>query len=76
MVIETSQGNWRHSATNVLVTLGEHGDEVNLRMRMQVKDWNQDPAGLQFNDYRGTLVHIAGHWRIKQLTAIPTKIIV
>ena len=44
MVIEGSQGNWRHSATNVLVTPGEHDDEVNVR--------------------------------IKELTAIPTKIIV
>ena len=76
MVIEGSQGNWRHSATNVLVTPGEHGDEVNVRMRTLVTDWNQDPAGLQFNDYQGTLVRIAGHWRIKVLTAIPTKIIV
>jgi len=76
MVIEGSQGNWRHSATNVLVTPGEHGDEVNVRMRTLVTDWNQEPAGLQFNDYQGTLVRIAGHWRIKVLTAIPTKIIV
>ena len=76
MVIEGSQGNWRHSATNVLVTPAEHGDEVNVRMRTLVTDWNQDPAGLQFNDYQGTLVRIAGHWRIKVLTAIPTKIIV
>ena len=76
MVIEGSQGNWRHSATNVLATPGEHGDEVNVRMRTLVTDWNQDPAGLQFNDYQGTLVRIAGHWRIAELTAIPTKIIV
>jgi len=75
-VIGGSQGNWRHSATNVLVTPGEHGDEVNVRMRTLVTDWNQEPAGLQFNDYQGTLVRIAGHWRIKVLTAIPTKIIV
>ena len=76
MVIEGSQGNWRHSATNVLVTPSDHGDEVNVRMRTLVTDWNQDPAGLQFNDYQGTLVRITGHWRIKELTAIPTKIIV
>ena len=76
IVITGSQGNWRHSATNVLVTPGEHGDEVNVRMRTLVTDWNQDPAGLQFNDYQGSLVRIAGHWRIKELTAIPTKIIV
>ena len=60
----------------MLARPGEHGDEVNVRMRTLVTDWNQDPAGLQFNDYQGTLVRIAGHWRIKELTAIPTKIIV
>ena len=28
------------------------------------------------NDYRGTLVRIDGHWRIKELIATPTKVIV
>ena len=60
IVIEGSQGNWRHMATNVLVTPGASGD----------------PAGTQFNDYRGTLVRINGHWRIKELIATPTKVIV
>ena len=32
--------DWRHSATNVLVTPSEHGDEVNVRMRTLVTDWN------------------------------------
>ena len=45
MVIEGSQGNWRHSATNVLVTPSDHGDEVNVRMRTLVTDWNQDQIG-------------------------------
>ncbi len=61
MVIGRSQDNWRHSATNVLVTPGEHGDEVNVHMRTLVTDWSQAPAGLQFSDYKGALVRIAGH---------------
>ena len=76
IVTETSQGNWRHIATNVLVNPGPHEDEVNVRLRTLVTDWSTDPAGLQFNDYRGTLVRIDGHWRIKELVATPTKIIV
>ena len=39
-------------------------------------DWNVDPAGTQFNDYRGSLVRINGRWRIKELIATPTKVIV
>ena len=31
IVIEGSQGNWRHMATNVLVTPGASGDEVTVR---------------------------------------------
>lgn len=76
IVTETSQGNWRHMATNVLVNPGSHKDEVNVRLRTLVTDWSTDPAGLQFNDYRGTLARIDGHWRIKELVATPTKIIV
>ena len=76
IVIETSKGNWRHTATNVLATPGPHKDEVAVRLRTLVTDWNVDPAGTQFNDYRGTLVRIDGHWRIKELIATPTKIIV
>jgi len=76
IVTETSQGNWRHMATNVLVNPGPHKDEINVRLRTLVTDWSTDPAGLQFNDYRGTLVRIDGHWRIKELVATPTKIIV
>ena len=76
IVIETSKGNWRHTATNVLATPGPHKDEVTVRLRTLVTDWNVDPAGTQFNDYRGTLVRIDGHWRIKELIATPTKIIV
>ena len=76
IVINGSQGNWRHMATNVLVTPGASGDEVAVRLRTLVTDWNVDPAGTQFNDYRGTLVRINGHWRIKQLVATPTKVIV
>ena len=33
-------------------------------------------GGKQFNDYRGTLVRINGRWRIKELIATPTKVIV
>ena len=33
VVIEGSQGNWRHTATNVLVTPGPHADEVAVRLR-------------------------------------------
>jgi hypothetical protein len=33
-------------------------------------------GGTQFNDYRGTFVRIDGHWRIKELIATPTKVIV
>ena len=76
IVIETSKGNWRHTATNVLATPGPHKDEVAVRLRTLVTDWNVDPAGTQFNDYRGTLVRIDGQWRIKELIATPTKIIV
>ena len=76
IVIETSKGNWRHTATNVLATPGPHKDEVTVRLRTLVTNWNLDPAGTQFNDYRGTLVRIDGHWRIKELIATPTKIIV
>ena len=76
VVIEGSQGNWRHTATTVLVTPGPHADEVAVRLRTLVTDWNVDPAGTQFNDYRGTLVRIDGHWRIKELIATPTKVIV
>jgi len=76
IVIETSKGNWRHTATNVLATPGPHKDEVTVRLRTLVTDWNVDPAGTQFNDYRGTLVRIDGQWRIKELIATPTKIIV
>jgi len=76
IVIEASKGNWRHTATNVLATPGPHKDEVAVRLRTLVTDWNVDPAGTQFNDYRGTLVRIDGHWRIKELIATPTKIIV
>ena len=76
MVLEGSQGNWRHSATNVLVTLSQYDDEVNVRIRTLVTDWNYEPAGLQFNDYTCSLERIAGHWRIKLLIAIPTKIVV
>ena len=76
IVIETSKGNWRHTATNVLATPGPHKDEVTVRLRTLVTDWNVDPAGTQFNDYRGTLVRIDGQWRIKELVATPTKIIV
>jgi hypothetical protein len=60
----------------VLVNPGPHEDEVNVRLRTLVTDWSTDPAGLQFNDYQGTLVRIDGHWRIKELVATPTKIIV
>ena len=49
---------------------------VALRLRTLVTDWNVDPAGTQFNDYRGTLVRINGRWRIKELIATPTKVIV
>jgi len=49
---------------------------VGVRLRTLVTDWTVDPAGLQFNDYRGTLVRISGQWRIKELIATPTKIIV
>jgi len=76
IVIETSQGNWRHMATNVLVTPGATNDEVAVRLRTLVTDWSVDPAGLQFNDYCGTLVRLDGHWRIKELIATPTKVIV
>ena len=76
IVIEGSQGNLRHMTTNVLVTPGANGDEVAVRLRTLVTDWNVDPAGTQFNDYRGTLVRINGHWRIKELIATPTKVIV
>ena len=76
IVIEGSQGNWRHMTTNVLVTPGASGDEVAVRLRTLVTDWNVDPAGTQFNDYRGTLVRINGHWRIKAFIATPTKVIV
>ena len=76
IVIEGSQGNWRHMATNVLVPLGGSGDQVAVRLRTLVTDWNVDPAGTQFNDYRGTLVRINSHWRIKELIATPTKVIV
>ena len=47
-----------------------------MRLRTLVTDWNVDPAGTQFNDYRGMLVRINGHWRIKELVATPTKVIV
>jgi hypothetical protein len=60
----------------VLVTPGATSDEVAVRLRTLVTDWSVDPAGLQFNDYCGTLVRIDGHWRIKELIATPTKIIV
>ena len=70
------QGNWRHIATNVLVTPGTTGDEVAVRLRTLVTDWTFDPAGIQFNDYRGTLVRINGRWRIKELIPTPTKVIV
>ena len=63
-------------ATNVLVNQGANEDEVGVRLRTLVTDWTVDPAGLQFNDYRGTLVRISGQWRIKELIATPTKIIV
>ena len=76
IVITGSQGNWRHMATNVLVNQGANEDEVGVRLRTLVTDWTVDPAGLQFNDYRGTLVRISGQWRIKELIATPTKIIV
>ena len=76
IVIEGSQGNWRHIVTNEPVTPGASGDEVAVRLRTLVTDWNVDPAGTQFNDYRGTLVRINGHWRIKELIATPTKVIV
>ncbi|GIS02314.1 MAG: hypothetical protein CM15mP103_08650 [Gammaproteobacteria bacterium] len=57
IVIEGSQGNWRHMATNVLVTPG--GAATGRRaLGTLVTDWNVDPAGTQFNDYRGTLVRI------------------
>ena len=76
IVIEGSQGNLRHMTTNVLVTPGAGSDEVAVRLRTLVTDWNVDPAGTQFNDYRGTLLRINGHWRIKELIATPTKVIV
>ena len=76
IVTETSQGKWRHMATNVLVTPGATSDEVAVRLRTLVTDWSVDPAGLQFNDYCGTLVRLDGHWRIKELIATPTKVIV
>ena len=76
IVINGSQGNWRHMATNVLVTPGASGDEVAVRLRTLVTDCNVEPAGTQFNDYRGTLVRINGYWRIKELIATPTKVIV
>ena len=76
VVIEGSQGNWRHTASDLLVTPGANSDEAAVRLRTLVTDWNVDPAGTQFNDYRGTLVRIDGHWRIKELIATPTKVIV
>ena len=36
IVINGSQGNWRHMATNVLVTPGASGDEVAVRLRTLV----------------------------------------
>ena len=69
IVINGSQGNWRHMATNVLVTPGASGDEVSVRLRTLVTDWNVDPAGTQFNDYRGTLVRINGRWRTSRSRA-------
>ena len=76
IVISGAQGNWRHMGTNVLVTPGANADEVAVRLRTLVTDWNLEPAGLQFNDYEGTLVRVDGRWRIKELIATPTKIIV
>ena len=76
IVIAGAQGNWRHMATNVLVTPGANPDAVAVRLRTLVTDWNLEPAGLQFNDYEGTLVRVDGNWRIKELIATPTKIIV
>ena len=45
IVINGSQGNWRHMATNVLVKPGASGDEVAVRLRTLVTDWNVEPAG-------------------------------
>ena len=47
-----------------------------MRLRTLVTDWSVEPAGTQLNDYRGTLVRINGHWRIKELIATPTRVIV
>ena len=76
IVTNGTQGNWRHVATNVLVTPGASSDEVALRLRTLVTDWSVEPAGTQFNDYRGTAVRINRHWRIEKLIATPTKVIV
>ena len=76
IVINGSQGNWRHMATNVLVTPGASGDEGAVRLRTLATYWRVEPAGTQFNDYRGTLVRINRHWRIKKLIPTTTKVIV
>jgi hypothetical protein len=60
----------------VLVTPGLHGDAVSVRLHTLVTDGNADPAGLQFNHYRGTLARVGDHWRIKELIATSTEIIV
>ena len=76
IVIIGSQGTWRHMATNVLVTPGASSDEVAVRLRTLATDWSVEPAGSQFNDYRGTAVRVNRHRRIKQLIATTTKVIV
>ena len=76
MVINGSQGHWRHMATNILVTPTDSADAVNVRLRTLVTDWSTEPAGLQFNDYTGELVKQNGVWKINTLTVIPSKVIV
>lgn len=76
MVVAGSGGNWRHQTTNVVAEPGEQSGTANVRLRTLVTDWSKDPAGLQFNDYRALLRKVDGNWRIAEIVAIPSQVIV
>ena len=76
IVIEGSQSNWRSVPTIVLLISSANGDEVVIRSRTLITDWNVELAGKQFGDNTGMLMRINGRGRMKELIATPTKVIV
>jgi hypothetical protein len=69
MVVQNSDGFWRHQLTNVLPLPGPSIDTATVRINGLVSDWRTQPPTFSFMDYSGLLCKQEGRWRIVAITA-------